>query len=82
MDKALGVRRVDSLRDLMSNSDVISLHCYLDDRSRHIINAESLAWVKPSGAYFINVSRGGLVDEEALIEALKGPYSSKSRKLL
>lgn len=72
VDKSFGVCRVDSLKELMSTSDVISLHCFLDENSKHLINEESLSWVKPSGAYFVNVSRGGLVDEGALIDAIKG----------
>ncbi|MBJ07208.1 MAG: glycerate dehydrogenase [Verrucomicrobiaceae bacterium] len=53
-----------------SSSDVISLHCPLTDENRHLINAETLALMKPD-AYLINVSRGPLVDDAALAEALR-----------
>lgn len=55
---------------LMSESDVISLHCPLTPENRHLINADSLAHAKP-GALLINTSRGGLVDTRAVVDALK-----------
>ena len=58
------------LDELLKNSDFISLHCPLTDDTRHLINAEKLALMKPN-ALLINTSRGGVVDEKALIEALK-----------
>jgi D-lactate dehydrogenase len=51
-------------------ADVVSLHCPLTPQTHHMINARTLARVK-SGALLINTSRGGLVDTEAAIEALK-----------
>ncbi|MBQ8089857.1 MAG: D-2-hydroxyacid dehydrogenase, partial [Pyramidobacter sp.] len=48
----------------------ISLHCPLTDKTRHIIDAEALRKMKPT-AFLINTSRGALVDEPALIAALK-----------
>ncbi len=59
-----------SLDELLEKSDVISLHCPLTNETRHIINAESLDKMKPS-AILINTSRGGLIDSEALLQALK-----------
>ncbi|MDM0078571.1 2-hydroxyacid dehydrogenase [Variovorax sp. J2P1-59] len=56
--------------DLVPDCDVISLHCPLTPETRHVVNAESLARVK-RGAVLINTSRGGLVDTEAAIAALK-----------
>lgn len=64
-----GIRYVD-LETMLKESDYISLHCPLTPETRHIINAETLALMKPS-AFLINTSRGALVDEEALIRALQ-----------
>ncbi len=64
-----GVRYVD-LETMLKNSDYVSLHCPLTPQTRHMINKETLAMMKPS-AFLINTSRGALIDEPALIEALK-----------
>ncbi|MBC7109102.1 MAG: C-terminal binding protein [Methanomassiliicoccales archaeon] len=64
-----GVKRVD-LEDLLTQSDFLSIHVPLTDSTRHLINAETLAKMKPS-ACLINTSRGGVVDEFALVQALK-----------
>jgi len=66
---ALGVEYVE-LDRLLSESDIITLHCPLTPQSHHMINTASLAKVKPS-AMLINTSRGALVDTPAVIEALK-----------
>jgi len=62
--------RYTSTADLVHDCDVISLHCPLTDATRHVVNSESLARAK-RGAILINTSRGGLVDTEAAIAALK-----------
>ena len=56
-----------TLETLLKESDFVSLHCPLNDKTRHIINEETL--MKPS-AFLINTSRGALIDEPALIRAL------------
>jgi glycerate dehydrogenase len=58
-----------SLNDLLNSSDVISIHCPLNDRTHNLIDAEELAMIKKS-AILINVARGGIVNEVALAEAL------------
>jgi len=59
-----------SLEDVLRRSDFVSLHPILTPETRHLIGAEQLALMKPT-AYLINTSRGGVVDEPALIEALR-----------
>lgn len=66
---ALGVEYVDFL-ELLSRSDIVSLHCPLTPETHHIINQNSLQHLKP-GAMLINTSRGGLIDTEAVISAIK-----------
>lgn len=62
------VRFVD-LETLFRQSDVVSLNCLLTPLTQNLVNAERLAWMKPS-AYLLNTSRGPLIDEPALAEAL------------
>jgi C-terminal binding protein len=69
MDKALGIRRVHQLEDLLEQSHFISLHSYLDATSRYMINARTIARMRP-GAVLINTARGPLVDERALLHGL------------
>ena len=59
-----------SLADLLCRSDFVSLHCFLNETTRHLINAERLVLMKPT-AYLVNTARGGLVDTEALCHALQ-----------
>ena len=67
--EAAGARLVDKTT-LLTQSDAISLHLVLSDRTRGIIGAQDLAQMKP-GAILVNSSRGPLVDEAALIDRLK-----------
>jgi phosphoglycerate dehydrogenase-like enzyme len=64
----VGARKVD-LATLLNESDFVVVCCLLNARTRHLIGAKELAQMRP-GAYLINVSRGPIVDEPALIEAL------------
>jgi D-3-phosphoglycerate dehydrogenase / 2-oxoglutarate reductase len=59
-----------TLDELLARSDVISLHLVLDDQTRGLLGPAQMARVKP-GAVLINTARGALVDETALIEALR-----------
>ena len=59
-----------TLEELLVTADVVSLHLPLSDESRHLIDAAALARMKPS-AVLVNVSRGPIVDEDALVTALR-----------
>jgi len=66
----IGVEAVPTLEELLSRADILSLHVPLVSETRHLINAGTLAFMKP-GAILINAARGGLVDEAALLDALE-----------
>jgi glycerate dehydrogenase len=57
------------LESLLRQSDVVSLHCPLTAQTERLINTERLSWMKP-GTILLNTSRGGLLDEQAVAEAL------------
>ena len=63
-----GIRYV-SLDELLANSDYITLHCPLNDQTKHMINKETIAKMKPS-AVIVNTGRGPLINEAELCEAL------------
>jgi D-3-phosphoglycerate dehydrogenase/C-terminal binding protein len=69
VDKALGVRRVDSLKELLAESYIVSMHCPLTAETRGMIGREQIGWM-PAGSYLVNTARGGVVDTLAVIEAL------------
>lgn len=60
-----------SLDELLTESDIVTLHVPLTDSTRNLIGAEQLARMKPA-AYLIAAARGGVVDEDALVDALNG----------
>lgn len=59
-----------SLESLLSEADVVTLHVPLTPQTRHLIGSSELAQMKP-GAYLVNTARGGLIDEAALVSALR-----------
>src|SRR3989338_4147595 len=59
--------------ELLATSDIISLHATLTDQTHRLINADTIAQMKP-GAYLINVARGDLIDEDALYEACQSRH--------
>jgi phosphoglycerate dehydrogenase-like enzyme len=65
----VGVRRVEK-DELFAQSDIISLHLVLGDRTRSIVGAHELSLMKPT-AFIINTARAALIDESALLEALQ-----------
>src|SRR3954447_24348062 len=66
----VGVRRVDK-DELLATADVVTIHLQLSDRTRGLIGRDELSRMRPS-AILVNTSRGPIVDEHALIEALRG----------
>lgn len=68
-EQELGVQFV-SLDELLSQSDIITLHVPLTEETRHMISSAEFSKMKPT-AYLINTARGGVVDESALVAALK-----------
>lgn len=69
LEREIGARRVE-LDELLREADFVSIHCPLTEKTRHLIGARELALMKPT-AYLINTARGPVVDERALLEALR-----------
>lgn len=63
-------RTVVDFNTLLTRSDIISLHCPLTDKTRHMINAEAIARMK-NGVILVNTARGALIDNAALVAAVK-----------
>jgi len=65
----MGIQKATDYDEVFRVSDVVSLHCPLNTQTKHLVNAERLAMMKPS-AILINTGRGPLIDEQALADAL------------
>ncbi len=59
-----------SKRELFEQADILSVHLVLSDRSRGLVDAQALSWMKPT-ARLVNTARGPIVDEQALVQALE-----------
>ncbi len=68
-DKSLGIRRVESMDDLLRQAHILSLHCPLTEETRNMINARTLALL-PRGAFLVNTARGAIVDTASIPEAI------------
>ncbi|TMD33661.1 MAG: C-terminal binding protein, partial [Chloroflexi bacterium] len=68
-DKVTRTTRVESLPDLLQGCDALSIHCSLNDETRHMIDAPALVLLPPH-AVVVNTARGPIIDEQALYEAL------------
>ena len=68
-EKSLGVRRVETLGELLRDSHIVSAHCPLTPETHHIMNRETIAQM-PRGSFLINTSRGGVVDVLAVLDAI------------
>jgi D-3-phosphoglycerate dehydrogenase len=71
--ETLGVRRCETLDDLLANANILSLHCPLNDQTREIVNAAAIAKM-PKGGFVVNTARGGLIDEAALLAAVQSEH--------
>ena len=58
-----------SKRELFEQADILTIHLVLSERSRGLVDAQALGWMKP-GAHLVNTARGPIVDEQALVDAL------------
>lgn len=70
IEEALGAQFKENPEDVLKESDFVTTHVPLLDSTRHLVNKERLETMKPS-AYLVNTSRGPVIDEKALVEALK-----------
>jgi len=70
IEKTIGASYRNTPEAVLKEADVVSIHVPLLDSTKHLINKERLAMMKPS-AYIVNTSRGPVIDEVALVEALK-----------
>lgn len=68
-----GIARCRDLSELFRTSDILSLHCPLTDATRAVVNASTIAQMPPQ-AYVINTARGGLIDEAALLAAIRSGH--------
>ena len=64
------ITRIDELFALLRTADIVSLHVPLDESTRHLLDDEAIAQMK-KGAILVNASRGGVLDENALVAAMK-----------
>lgn len=67
----------ETLEELCGMADVVSLHCPLSEETRGLLGREQLKAMKP-GSFVVNTARGGVVDEEALIEALESGHIARA----
>jgi D-3-phosphoglycerate dehydrogenase/C-terminal binding protein len=72
-DKALGIRRTETLDELLAEAFVVSPHCPLTHETEHLINRQTIAKM-PRGSFLVNTSRGGVVDVAAVAEAIESGH--------
>lgn len=68
-DKALGIRRCETLEELLAQSQIVSLHCPATEETHHLLDAAAIARM-PRGAYLVNTARGPIIDTRAIPEAI------------
>jgi D-3-phosphoglycerate dehydrogenase/C-terminal binding protein len=72
-EKSLGVRRCETLGELLRDAHIVSAHCPLTPETHHLLNADTIAQM-PRGSFLINTSRGGVVDVLAALGAITGGH--------
>lgn len=72
-DKSLGIERIESLEEMLSQSDVVSVHCPRTVETQHMLNDQTIAKMK-RGSLLINTARGGVVDAHAVLRAIEGDH--------
>ena len=70
VDKAVGLTRVRTLNELLAQTNVLSLHCPLNNETRHLIAERELSLLKP-GAFVVNTARGAIIKKPAILAALR-----------
>lgn len=73
VDKAIGVRRAETLEELLRQSSVVSCHCLLSAETHHLLNRETIGWMPPQ-SILVNTSRGAVVDMQAVISCLESGH--------
>lgn len=69
----IGAERCATLAEMLERTHVLSLHCPLTDETRRILNDDAIARM-PEGSYVVNTARGGLIDEDALLKAIRSGH--------
>ncbi|KAL4855140.1 Glutamate synthase [NADH] [Chlorella vulgaris] len=76
-ERPVTVKRCETVEEVLREADVVSLHCNLDDNTRHLMNAERLSMMKRD-AVLVNAARGPCIDEAALVAHFKGNPSFRA----
>lgn len=71
--KQMGAERFTDFEEMLKTVDIVSLHCPLTPENKHMLNRQTISLL-PEGSYIVNTARGGLIDENALIEALSSGH--------
>lgn len=71
--REMGVEKLDDMMDVVRKSDFVSVHVPLTPETKHMVNEDLLAAFRP-GSFLLNISRGGIVDEKALHQAVKSGH--------
>lgn len=73
VDKAIGIERTTSLDELLTRSDVLSLHCPLNEETHHLISTRELSLLR-AGAFVVNTARGAIIEKKAILAALRSGH--------